>query len=169
MKVHPRPSGFSLVEVTLSIAIVSFALLAVVALLPTGLQSIRNSTEQAAAAASLNTIAEALRHAQTIDGMEYRFAFQGTNSFRLDQSPPAPWEWRDLTLEGMQDSENRRIVARLAITDLPSGDHLRPGVAQLHLAWSAQGNPEFDPATERWANAAGSLSTVIHFLPSARP
>lgn len=43
---HPRCHGFSLVEVTLAIGIVSFSLLAVLGLMPVGLSTLRQATEQ---------------------------------------------------------------------------------------------------------------------------
>ena len=56
-QVDKSPSAFSLVEVTLSIGIISFGLLAVVGLLPTGLSSVKNAQEQAFATQMANAIA----------------------------------------------------------------------------------------------------------------
>jgi uncharacterized protein (TIGR02598 family) len=56
-------SAFSLIEVTLSIGIIAFALITVVALLPVGLQANKNSADQARAIAAMNSIAFAIQNA----------------------------------------------------------------------------------------------------------
>jgi type II secretory pathway pseudopilin PulG len=162
-------SGFSLVEVTLSIGIISFALLAVVALLPVGLKTVKNSAEQAAGAAVLEAIGEALRHASTTNGTNYSVIFSGvTNSFTLGAAPPPAWPFENLSLEGVADATNRRVVARLQILQTPSASRLTPGRAMISVAWSAAGNPTFDNATGKWDRAEGSLSAPIQFLPIAQ-
>lgn len=161
--------AFSLVEVTLSIGIVSFALLSVAALLPIGLQTVKNATEQATGSATLAAISEALRHARTDDGTTYRVAIFGTNSFTKGGPVPEPWLWQNITLEGAEDPDNRRVVARLQILETPSSDGLRPGRAVASVAWSAHGNPSVDSETQAWNNAEGSISAPLQFLPSTRP
>lgn len=161
-----RLCAFSLVEVTLAIGIVSFALLAVVALLPVGLQSVKNSTEQAAAAAVMESLSEALRHSESKDGTNFTVVFNNsTNTFTAGGEAPEPWEWSNLTLEGINDPANRRIVARLEILETPTVDGLQPGRAQASVAWSANRNPDFNPSTRAWENAEGSLTAPVHFLP----
>ncbi len=162
-------AGFSLVEVTLSIGVLSFALLAVVALLPTGLRTIKDSTEQAAGAAVLTALSEALRHSTSEDGSSYRFEFLGTKEFVVGNPPPGAWIYENLTLNGSEDAGSRRIVARLEILATPSSDGLQPGRAVASVAWSAQGNPSFDPTSKTWRNAMGSLTAPIQFLPAGRP
>lgn len=161
-------SGFSLVEVTLAIGIISFALLAVVALLPVGLKSVKNSAEQATGAAVLEAIGEALRHAGTTNGTNYSVIFGGTtNSFSIGAAPPPPWPFENLSLEGVADAANRRVVARLEILQTPSANRLTPGRAMVSVAWSAAGNPTFDANTGKWERAEGSLTAPVHFLPVA--
>jgi len=70
--------AFSLVEVTLAIGIVSFALIAVLGLLPVGLKSVKNANEQAGAANVLNAIADGLRSASTTNSSNFVGSF-GTN------------------------------------------------------------------------------------------
>jgi len=66
-----RCAALSLVEVTLALGIVSFSMLAVVGLLPVGLQSIKNANEQAGAANVIGGIADALRKASSTDGTTF--------------------------------------------------------------------------------------------------
>jgi type II secretory pathway pseudopilin PulG len=58
-----EPCGFSLIEVTLAIGIIAFALLAVLALLPVGLKTNRESTDQARATQIMNAIAVSIQNA----------------------------------------------------------------------------------------------------------
>lgn len=162
-------AGFSLVEVTLAIGVISFALLAVVALIPVGLKAVKNSAEQATGAAVLASISEALRHSSSEDGTNFDVVFSGTNTFVKGGSPPSTWTWENLSLEGTESLNDRRIVACLNILETPSADGLKPGRAVASVAWSATGNPQFDPATQKWSQAEGSLSAPILFLPTARP
>src|SRR5690606_36990460 len=62
-----RCNAFSLVEVALSLGLVSFCLLSVIGLLPIGLQSVRSTSDQAAAANAAERIALAIRKATTTD------------------------------------------------------------------------------------------------------
>lgn len=158
--------GFSLVEVTLSIGIISFALLAVVALLPVGLKSLKNSAEQAAGAEVLQGLSEALRHAATDDGTNYAVVFNNTtNTFTADGGASEVWSWNNLSLEGVNDFSNRRVVARLKILKAPSADRLHAGRAVASVAWSAMGNPTFDSDTHSWTGAEGTLTVPLQFLP----
>ena len=56
--------GFSLIEVTLALGIIAFALVALMGLLPTGLSTQQQSQEEAEAASALNMVATAVRSAK---------------------------------------------------------------------------------------------------------
>src|SRR5437660_1551241 len=56
--------GFSLIEVTLAVGIIAFAMLTLVALLPIGISANRAAAEQARAAQTVNAIALAIRSAK---------------------------------------------------------------------------------------------------------
>jgi uncharacterized protein (TIGR02598 family) len=58
-------SAFSLVEVVLSLGIAAFCLVAMLGLLPSGLKSAKNTTDQTAAAIVLENVALDLRNTQT--------------------------------------------------------------------------------------------------------
>ncbi len=61
MKPHPPTQAFSLIEVTLALGIVSFALVAVLGLLPTGLNTQRQAVNQSFGVQGLNDVAQALQ------------------------------------------------------------------------------------------------------------
>jgi len=161
-----HPCGFSLIEVTLAIGIVSFALLPVVALLPIGLRTVKSTTEQVAAANVLNGIAAALRSAKSQDGTNYTATYAGkTIAFSIATSPggSSNQSWSDLTLLGGTNTEMRRLAAQIDILEFPKVDE--PGRASISVAWSAQSDPTWIPATQTWNNADGALTSGIQFLP----
>ena len=162
-----HPNGFSLVEVTLALGIVSFALLAVVGLLPTGLKSIKNANEQAGAANSLAAIAHSLRNATSTDGTNFKWFFGGkTNSFVRGGSPPPPATWTNLNLDGKiaKPNDAPRLSARVDVLKAPGADH-SPGEAVISVAWSAQSNPQWDANSKQWDKADGFVLSGIQFLP----
>jgi type II secretory pathway pseudopilin PulG len=151
-------SAFSLVEVTLAIGIVSFALLAVVGLLPVGLKTVKNANEQAGAANAINALARAMRDA-TPAGSSILIAFAGATNSVTENSTLL---WTNLTLEGTQDSANRRLSARLDLLALPTSTNAGRGV--VSVAWSAMGNPQWLSNSQTWTNAEGSLTSGVQFL-----
>lgn len=151
--------GFSLVEVTLAIGIVSFALLAVMGLLPVGLKSVKNAAEQAAAANVVNSAAEALRQAQGSNGT-YSFTFLGSSS----TLSPTTYQWTNLTLEGFEDPPTRRLSLRVQVHEVPTATSV--GRATISAAWSALSpNMTYNPSTQTWNNADGWITTGILFFP----
>src|SRR6266542_97639 len=60
-----RRAGFSLIEVTLAIGIIAFALLSVVALLPVGLNATRNAEDKAQAVQIMKAITIAIQSASS--------------------------------------------------------------------------------------------------------
>lgn len=157
MKTTPR--AFSLVEVALALAIVSFAMLAVMGLLPVGLQSVKNAAEQASAANVVNTAAEALRQSVRSPGGSYVFSFLGNHTLALQT-----YTWGNLTLEGFEDPPTRRLAVAIQVHQLPSDT--QPGRATVSAAWSALSpNMTWSASAQKWNNADGSVTTGIQFLP----
>ncbi|MBU3666729.1 MAG: hypothetical protein FGM15_12760 [Chthoniobacterales bacterium] len=60
-----RIGGFSLIEVTISLGIIAFALVAVVGLLPSGLSAQKQASQQARAAQVLNQVSRSLLNVGT--------------------------------------------------------------------------------------------------------
>lgn len=164
-----NPAAFSLVEVVLAIGIVSFALLAVVGLLPAGLKSIKNANEQAGAANVVGAISEALRVATSLDGTNFTTSFAGkpiTFAVTAGTGPsPAGLEWRELGLDGSANPMGKRLSARLEILNEPVASPLTPGRAVISVAWPAQADPTWNSANRTWTKAEGFVTTAIQFLP----
>ena len=162
--------GFSLVEVVIAIGILSFALLAIVGLLPTGLKSVRNANEQAGAANVLESIAEAIRSASitntnSFDSAAFTWSYGGSvYSNTIGSGITKNMTIANLTLEGtVTNSLNKRLVAYVSVT--PPSTITTPGNALISVAWTASPNPVWKPETSSWSNVEGSLTTGIQFLP----
>lgn len=156
--------GFSLVEVTLAIGIIAFALLAIVGLLPAGLKSVKNSNEQAGAAVVLRTIADAVHSA----------TYNSTSSQTIAQLPfgkgnttlsATTYNWEALTLEGTENPSFKQLAAVLTIKTLPNFTNFTPGNGTISVAWSAQANPTWNSSTGNWSKADGFLTAPIIFMP----
>lgn len=153
--------GFSLVEVVLALGIVSFCLVSIFGLLPVGLRSVKNSTEQAGAGNVLTLIASSIRNATTNSSGFYSI----TNYAR-----PVTWSTGDPTtiemlafsnlgLNGNVENGAGRFNARVVIT--PPTSRGAPGTAEISVAWPVVA----EYGTTNWTKADGCVSTVIKFLP----
>lgn len=169
-------SGFSLVEVVMAIAIVSFSLVAIVALLPVGLNSIRSSREEAFAAQVLESLSNSLQGGFPVAGTPGQYAglppFDdalngGRVEWQLGQSP----QNGQTILIGKDgrpttDTNSAKLVAFVRI--LPPRDLLSAGIATLTLAWPASAirTPvAWQNGLPQYSNAQGSLQTVTYFIP----
>lgn len=160
--------AFSLVEVTLALGIVSFALVSVLGLLPVGLRSIKNANEQAGAANVLNAIAASLRAATASPGnpADYASGFSGKPiTYSVGSTATNEISWEDLNLDGSAATAQspKRLSAILNITAPAS--LTAPGNAVISVAWSAQANPVWDGTMQTWTKADGSITSGIQFLP----
>lgn len=161
-------SAFSLVEVTLALGIVSFALVAVLGLLPVGLKSVKNANEQAGAANVLNVLASSLRMASSTNASIFTTRFADKDIEYVVGGSPTNVVWSNLTLEGSQEDATgnpaKRLSARLEILQTPA-DLSTPGRAIVSIAWSAQANPGWDSSVNKWIGADGSITSGLQFLP----
>lgn len=153
--------AFSLVEVTLALGIITFGMVALFGLLPVGLLSVKNATESAGATNAAVKFSNAIRMAETEDGIAYR-AFVGENI--VDYSVgggTVEVPLFSLALGGAQtDVENEeRLIA--AITIIPPETQGLTGKAFISIAWPAKSSYEDGV----WSNHEGSLTTGIQFLP----
>lgn len=165
---QPWVAGFSLVEVTLALGIVSFCLVAIVGLLPVGLQTAKASREHAAAAASVEQIARALEGAVADENGVYRGVGVLDGLTWVSDGPEVTLgPLRNLSLGGLPTDQriDERLVAYVVIDPpgrLGSGDPA--GSALVTVAWPNQA--EWNPSTSTWSNDRGSLTTRVIFLPN---
>ena len=158
-------SGFSLVEVTIALGIVSFALIPIVGMLPVGLQSVKNANYQSASANAIVRISAAIRHAASTNNADFSSAYGGRadairyvigGASRIDGEV-----FQGLGLDGLPSASDGRLIAHVEISP-PLAAHL-PGSAEISVAWPA--SAVYDTAAKRWNNAQGFVTTAIQFLP----
>lgn len=154
--------GFSLVEVTLALGLVTFCLIAIFSLLPVGLNSAKSSAEEAGAAALIAQIASEIRSAST------------NTAGQFVTTGPAPLTWNygssvvltnRLSLSGTPGGMMERYASRVEI--IAPTNALSSGTALISLAWPAAGTVAWNSSQTNWTGAQGTLSTRILFI--ARP
>ena len=155
-------SAFSLVEVVIALGVVSFALIAVFGLLPTGLKTVKNANEQAAAANVLGAIADAVRNASTNgSATTYSNSIAGQGIGYTLGGAATTINLNNLTLEGgAANNFSARLKAVVVIT--PPVSTTIPGRALISVAWP----PQAVWGGASWSKTAdGSVTSGIQFLP----
>lgn len=155
--------AFSLIEVTLALGIASFGLLAVAGLLPVGLNSVKASREEAAAAKCLEQMSIAVRGAALGSDGVYRVggAFSDL-SWEQNGATVTPASYSDISLGGFRTTDvlDQRLAARVEVV---SPDGSKPGRALVSVAWPKQAT--WDASQKKWVNASGSVSTWLTLMP----
>jgi uncharacterized protein (TIGR02598 family) len=160
-----RSEGFSLVEVVVAIGVVAYAVFGILGLLPVGIKGFQNATCEAAASDVISSISVALRSAQTTNGTNFDWSFNGTTCSYTVGGSKTTNSWSTLSLEGVTsvNSFYRQLAAVCIVTPptSPSGE----GAAVLSVAWPAAANPSFNGTNLTWSRSQGSLTLPIRFLP----
>lgn len=167
MKNEPTVSkAFTLIETTLALGITAFALVAIIGLIPVGLNSVRNARDQSAAGNVLSKIAQNIRHASQDGSGNFRCTIvPGEDSslltWTLGADPLPPAMISDVAWDGSTSTERGRFVVRVAVT--PPGSAVEPGRAEVSVAWPE--HADFNASSGEWENASGKVETAISFLP----
>ncbi len=156
LRLGRRPAGFSLVEVTLALAVTAFCLLAIFGLLPIGLKNNQASIEQTVANSILSAVAADLRATPATSPLG-----QAAVSQQFSISIPAnpvmaapPTATLYFTGEG-KSSTSPAADSRYRMTvDFPSnGSSARAATfVNLQVSW---------PAAVALTNATGSVQTFV--------
>ncbi len=155
--------GFSLVEVTLALGLISFCLLALIALLPAGLKTSKNSREQTAAASVVEEISAAIRKSAWVAASgTYTGSGTYSNLSWTLGGKGASFDYA-LSLGGVPTDSAGKQRLRAHVTLFPPANAVANGNARVSVAWPQQAH--WDNATAGWINAQGSLDTWIIFLP----
>ena len=161
-----RRDGFSLVECALALGIISFCLVALIGLLPTGLDTIKNSREQAGAATAMESIAAALRTARVIPGMaKYQAGGAYTNlKWDIGGGIQQFSTMTDVSLLGSESTDpgSSRLAVNVEITPPASAGAVTN--ARISVAWPS--TAVYDTSSKKWKAAQGSLSAWVIFLPA---
>jgi type II secretory pathway pseudopilin PulG len=163
--------GFSLVEVTLALGLVSFCLLTMMGLLPVGLNAVRSSNNEAMATNCLEQIAGSIRHAVLQTSGTYAGQYQASGTYggyntmawTLGGSKVTA-NLVNLSASGFPATEpdEQRYATHVEI--LPPADGFSTGKALISVAWPVQAT--WDSTTSNWKHAQGSVQTLFIFLPS---
>lgn len=157
--------GFSLVEVVVAIGVVAYAVFGVLGLLPVGIKGFQNATCESAGSDVLSSLSVALRSAQTTNGTNFDWSFNGTACSYTVGGSKTTNAWSTLSLEGASSATflYRQLAAVCIVTPPPSPD--AEGSAILSVAWPAAANPAFNGTNFTWSRSQGSLTLPIRFLP----
>jgi uncharacterized protein (TIGR02598 family) len=129
-----RSRGFSLVEVTLALGVAAFCVLALLGLLPLGVQTNQSSTSQIAAGALLSSVIADLRATPISNptSAQYAVTFGTANVLYFDG------EGRPVTSAAL--SSNRRYRLTISFPPGPRGS-VAPTFARLKVSWPASADP----------------------------
>ncbi len=153
--------AFSLVELALAMGVASFCLVAVMGLLPAGLDAVRMSREEAGASASLERISHSLR-TSTIDRDGNIEASGVLSDLTWNSSTGRTFMLKDFSVDGTRTENNEeiRLVARVKI---PPGGNTSASHAQVSVAWPP--SAQWNETTGKWENSQGALSAWVVFRP----
>ena len=154
MKKTSSIHAFSLIEVTLALGIISFALVAVIGLLPTGLNAQRQAVNQSFGVQGLNDVTQALQGIYVSTNGVVRF--------------PAPLE--DLTVgegsrsftlyeDGSLTNSASTARAQVLIVQKPAVGTMLP--IYVSVAWPQTATSD----GSGWSKAEGSASAFLYLLP----
>ena len=146
-----RSSGFSLIEVTIALGITVFALITILALIPTGLGANRASTQLTNATNVLTGIFADLRQTPTSAAIASSSSALNAKSplYGIDVTQPSSTLYLDANGALQAASANARYKVTVALTQPVSGQRLATS-GTLTITW---------PPTS--SSGAGSTSTFI--------
>jgi len=143
-------AAFSLVEVTLALGIAAFCLIAVVGLVPVGVQTNRNATSQTAATNILSSVVSDLRASVPGQGLSAKYRISRAKATATT-----------LYFDGQGQATtsrgaNSRYRLYVQIDQINPGGVVYPAYAYLRVTWPALANPSITPS--------GSVETVAAFF-----
>lgn len=155
-----KQRGFTMVEVTLALALVTFCLLALIGLIPAGLESLRSSSTHTSAITCMQQISGAIR--SSIQAAPDQFQAGGAYrdlSWRTG-GPAVSLTWQNLSASGFPslDASETRFAAHVEVT--PPAAATDSGQAMVSVAWPAEATWD----GTRWQNAQGVESMWVAFI-----
>ena len=165
MKLRSRSiAGFSLVEVTLALGIAAFCLIAVLGLVPVGVQTNRNATSQTTATNILSSVVSDIRASPkgSTATPKYKIRRSKSNITTVcfdGQGQPDPLGGQIGNVSCRAGNWRYRLYVKIYPITAPTDPHLKPYCANyvvLKLVWPAAA----DPLT---ATPSGSVETSTSF------
>ena len=169
MKIPRNSRAFSLVEVVLSLGLITFCLTVLMGLIPVGLGAIQNSTQQSGAANCMQEIDDSIRGATTNATGEYQALglytnFVWTIGGSTNNYSTSAGTIQNLSLSGSPTTvtSDQRLAAAVQI-DSPASS-TNNGTAFVTVAWPK--TAQWNTTTMTWSKAQGSVSTWVIFTPT---
>lgn len=148
--------GFSLVEVTISLGIISFCILSIFALLPVGMTTIQDSKDRRNAVEVMNGLAgEFLTAEGDSSAPSYRLSGSLSNiSWQIGGGVVT-----ESFAQIVDNPQTEELKVWLEIA--PPVDKWSCGAARISVAWPASALR----AGSAWEGAKGSVHTIVYFNP----
>jgi len=158
-----RYRAFSLIEVVVSLGIVSFCLINLLALSVLGLEAMSNASQQSGASNCLQQISTTLQNAVPNSSGAYQATYGLTNFSWSLNGQTNTTTLSNLSVDGLPSTNvpDQRLIAHVEI-DSPTNANL-PGSALVSVAWPNRA--KWNTTTKSWSNAQGSVSCYVIFLP----
>jgi len=156
-----RISGFTLVEVTLALGLVAFCLIAILGLIPVGLDSIRDGNRQAEASRIMKQIATGLHAAHADEDENYYLVAAGTLgeiNWKVGDPEIGPLTGM-MTASGTPTSSVADAMFSYSITIDPPADYWVTGRALIRIAWPAQAVWN----GSGWDKSTGNVTSLVLF------
>ena len=130
-----------------------------IALLPVGLKSVRESNLRSGLIQTERTLAEALRAARYTGSDEFLFAV-GTSNFSFRINTPTNFSVGPFTAGGSPALHGDAMLTTF-VELLPGTNRFAPGRAIIHTAWP----PTATRLGNQWQGAEGSATRTVIFFP----
>jgi type II secretory pathway pseudopilin PulG len=163
-----KKSGFTLVEVALSVAVVSFALIALVGLLSAGLTANQQSIQQSRALQAMTAAASGIWGMTTngTSGTSYLLASPMSTNITLG-SQPVSFSW-GLDANGLFTNANNfaadpNLVGTVYMQCTPPSNVNGVGSAYITVAWPGYAKYVTSGSSGSWTRQQGYMETMIYF------
>jgi type II secretory pathway pseudopilin PulG len=154
---RPEYLAFSLVEVVLAIGIVGFALLAIVGVMPLGLKSVKEGSDEMAALAILGALETDLRISPGTNSASTLFGIDRVKSGIQGAAGSPIYLNSDKPVSSVQDARYRLLVENLApVSSVLSSNSLYR--CRAKVSWPAGARLREDSGQE---NASGSVEVYL--------
>ncbi len=155
-----RSLGFSLVEVTIALGIISFCVVSVFALLPIGMNTIKQGRDARNAVELINKVTGELTRRRTSTSDTNFLATAFTNVSWAVGKPPII-STNLVSADGRQVTASNGDNMQAWLELVPPANKWSVGSARVSVAWPSSARR----VTDGWTNAQGSVDAVVFFNP----
>lgn len=164
MKPYRSNLAFSLIEVVVSLSLITFCITVLMGLIPVGLGAIQNSVQRSGAVNSMEQIDTSIRGATTNTSGQYQGMGMYTNLVWKLGGATTNVAFTNLSLSGSPTAVTSDQCLAAEVQLNPPANGTSAGTAIVTVAWPKAA--KWNATTMRWSNAQGSVSTWVIFNPS---